>query len=118
MHEGYDFARSNVFVEAGTYLAHWCAIRTIIGAEKTHGGIDWATGINTEEDFEVHDARTSSRYLSAAVGLLFNVSSVVQLAASYSEILGGSNVVNTHTYWVSATWTFGGVGDKIIGKRR
>ena len=115
---GYYFARSNAFVEAGTFLARWCSIRGFVGAEKTHGGIDWATDIDTEEEFEVHDAQTSSRYWSAALGLTFIVSPSVSLSLSYSEILGGANVVDTHTYWVSTSWYFGGAGSKLIGKSR
>lgn len=113
----YDFARSNAFVEAGTFLARWCSIRGVIGAEKTHGGIH-GEDIDTAEEFEFHDARLSSRYLSAAAGVSFAVSRSVSLSASYSEILEGADVVNAHTFWVSATWYFGGAAEKLIGKSR
>ena len=115
--EGYDFARSNAFVEAGTYLARWCSIRGVIGAEKTHGGIDWFD-IDTPDEFETHDARTSSRYLSAGLGASFTVARTVSLSAAYSQLLEGANIVDTKTWWVSATWYFGGAGQKLIGKSR
>jgi hypothetical protein len=115
---GFTFARSNAFVEAGTYLARWCSIRGLIGGERTHGGIDWATDIDTDEEWENHDARTSSRYWSAGLGVTFIVTPAVSLSASYSEILGGANVVDTKSFWVSTTWYFGGAGSKLIGKSK
>lgn len=117
-HEGNDLARSNAIVEAGTNLARWCSLRAVIGGERTHGGIDWATAEFDEEVFEAHDAEASSQSVSAAAGLSFAVNRTMTLSASYSQILGGANTVDTKTIWVGTTWNLGVPAQKMIGRNR
>jgi hypothetical protein len=105
--DGFHFNRSNAYVEAGTFLTPSFSVRGVVGWERTHGGIDWATDINTLADFEVHDARTSSRYWSAGLGVSFYLARSAGISASYSRILSGANVVDTRSFVVVSSWFFG-----------
>ncbi len=117
-HEEHRLNRSDAGAEMGTYVTPWFAVRGLVGWQRTHGGIDWATDITSQEAFHDHDQFASSRFWSAGVGVSFDLGRSAAISASYSQVLSGANTIDTGAFGVSTSWYFGGAPSATLGGAR
>jgi hypothetical protein len=112
--EGISTNRQNAALEFGFFPAHNLVLRVGGGWQDTLGGIDWATDIQTTEDFHVHDVASDSSFWAASAGVAWSISAQVDVYANVNWIMSGSNTHNLETLTAGVAWNFG----KDLGRAR
>ena len=110
--------RSNASLELGVLVSPRIVTRVFTGGQITHGGIDWVSDFETEEEFFIHwaghDRGAAADFLNAGLGIGFELTPQLNINVSYLSTFWGENYQDLRAFTVGFQTTFGGI--KIGGK--
>lgn len=105
---GVSLNRSNAFASFGYFVTRKVTLRSFGSWQETHGGIDWANGINTANDLNIHDRAAAANFYRLGGGASIRVAPDVELYANYAWTIEGENTHDAEGFTLGLAWGFRG----------
>lgn len=100
--------RVNGGLELGYFVTDNIGLKVFAGWQKTYGGLDWWTDDDPQLE-HLHDAAAKSNYSRIGAGLSWATTAKMDIFASYSMTLQGSNTHELSSLSLGANWSMGRV---------
>ena len=104
---GVGLDRSNMFVQAGYFVASRVTLSAGFNFQWAHDGIDW-TQISTAGEFHEHDRLARASYTRLGGAISYSTFAALMLELSGGVTLSGENTHDARFIQLTTAWGFGG----------